>query len=149
MEILSLKTYHGPNLWSYKPLVHMVVDIGDFEDKPSDAIEGFTDRLMALVPSLINHKVGRRPRRFLQRLRTGTWMGHIVEHIAIELQVLAGNEVALGMPGHRPGRHYNVVFEMLEEKVGARAGRMAVDLVEAVARNKPFDPSRASTNWRR
>ncbi|HEY4002737.1 MAG TPA: cyanophycin synthetase, partial [Candidatus Xenobia bacterium] len=141
MEILSIKTYSGPNLWSYKPLVHMIIDIGEYETKPSDAIEGFTDRLLELLPSLQNHKcsVGV-PGGFIQRLRTGTWMGHIVEHVAIELQVLAGNEVAFGKcRSTDTDGVYNVVFEFLEEKVGLEAAYISLDLVESVAKGFSFD----------
>ena len=94
MQIRSTRVYHGPNLWAFKPLVHMVVDLGDLERAPSDELDGFTDALLALMPTLWEHKcsVGTRG-GLVQRLRTGTWMGHIAEHVAIELQTLAGNPV--------------------------------------------------------
>jgi cyanophycin synthetase len=75
----------------------MLLDIGEYEDQPSDTIDGFTDRLIKLIPTLQNHgcSIGE-PGGFIQRLRRGTWAGHIVEHLAIELQCLAGIEVGFG-----------------------------------------------------
>ena len=128
-------------MWAYKPLIHFVLDLGDFEQHPSDSLEGFTDALVALVPSIEEHKcsVGERG-GFIQRLRRGTWMGHVVEHVALELQSLAGNPVKFGKTRatDRDGV-YNLVYEYLEERVGIAAGKLAVDMVQALAEGRPFD----------
>jgi cyanophycin synthetase len=141
LEIKSMRAFHGPSLWAFKPLIHMVLDLGDFEQAPSDEIEGFNDALLAAIPTLQNHKcsVGE-PGGFVQRLRRGTWMGHVVEHVALELQCLSGNEVRFGKTRatSEPGT-YNVVFEFIEESVGLEAGRLAVRMLNAVARGQRFE----------
>jgi cyanophycin synthetase len=141
LEIRQVRVYSGPNLWAYKPLIHLILDLGDFEQHPSDALDGFTDALLGFIPSLKRHKcsIGA-PGGFVQRMRQGTWMGHIVEHVAIELQSLAGNDVKFGKTRatDEPGV-YNVVYEYLEETVGIEAGRIAVDLCQAIAEGRAFD----------
>lgn len=141
LEVLQTRIYRGPNLWAYKPLIHFVLDLGDFEQYPSDALEGFTDALVARLPSLVEHKcsVGERG-GFIERLRRGTWMGHIVEHVALELQCLAGNPVKFGKTRStdREGV-YNLVYEYQEERVGIAAGRLAIDLCQALAAGRPFE----------
>ena len=141
LDIRQIRVYSGPNLWAYKPLVHLILDLGELEQHPSDVLEGFTEALLALIPSLERHKCSLgQPGGFIQRLRQGTWMGHIVEHVAIELQALAGNDVKFGKTRatDEPGV-YNVVYEYLEEKVGIEAGRIAVDLCLALAEGRAFD----------
>jgi cyanophycin synthetase len=109
----------------------MHVDLGVLEEWPSNRIPGFNDALVELLPTLEDHacSLGRRG-GFITRLREGTWLGHVSEHIAIELQSLAGTEVHLGKTrgAGRPGQ-YNVVYSYREEAVGLEAGRIAVALV--------------------
>ncbi|MBM3461194.1 MAG: cyanophycin synthetase [Armatimonadetes bacterium] len=140
LDIRKIRTYHGPNLWAYKPLIHMILDLGEFEQFPSDSLEGFTDRLVGMVPTLEEHKcsVGRAG-GFIQRLQEGTWMGHIVEHVALELQCLAGNMVKFGKTRSTDEVGvYNVVYEFLEESVGIEAGRVAVELCQALAEGRDY-----------
>jgi cyanophycin synthetase len=140
LRILSTRVYNGPNQWAFKPLIHMVVDLGDFEKYPSDEIPGFTDRLIEALPSLHEHKcsVGE-PGGFVQRLRRGTWMGHITEHVALELQSLAGNEVRFGKTRATDDTGvYNMVYEFIEESVGIAAGHLALELCEALALDRDF-----------
>jgi cyanophycin synthetase len=119
----------------------MLLDIGEYEDQPSDTIDGFTDRLIKLIPTLQNHgcSIGE-PGGFIQRLRRGTWAGHIVEHLAIELQCLAGIEVGFGKT-YSTSEHgiYKVAYRYRVESVGLLAGIEAVSLVEATATNRLYD----------
>jgi cyanophycin synthetase len=124
----------------------MLVDLGVLEDFPSNLIPGFSDALVDLLPSLEDHacSLGRRG-GFISRLREGTWAGHIAEHIALELQNLAGTDVRHGKTrGTGERGRYNVIYEYREEQVGLEAGRMAVGLVNhLVAPSDPeftFDP---------
>lgn len=141
MKIIEHRALRGPNRYSRYPTIFMLLDIGEFEEEPSDSIDGFTDRLIALVPSLQGHgcSIGG-PGGFIQRLRRGTWAGHIVEHIALELQCLAGMDVGFGKT-YDTSEHgiYKVVYRYRVESAGLLAGREAVALVEATARNRPFD----------
>ena len=109
----------------------MLVDLGVLEQFPSNLLPGFTDALVELLPSLEDHacSLGRRG-GFISRLRDGTWAGHIAEHVALELQNLAGTDVRHGKTrGAGPVGQYNVIYEYREESVGLEAGKIAVDLV--------------------
>ena len=97
IEIKELRALQGPNRHTRHSAIFMVLDIKEYESQPSDRIEGFSDRLLKIIPSLQEHgcSIGK-PGGFVQRLENGTWAGHIIEHIAIELQCLAGTEVGYG-----------------------------------------------------
>ncbi len=148
IEIEELRALRGPNRHTRHTAIFMVLDIKEYESRPSDKIEGFLDRLVALIPTLQEHgcSIGK-PGGFIQRLQNGTWAGHIIEHIAIELQCLAGMEVAYGktLDTSIEGK-YIVVFRYLVESVGLKAAKEAVSLFEAVAEGKSFDVSRVVSN---
>ena len=97
LRILETRVLRGPNYWAREPVIRLLVDLGVLEDFPSDKIPGFTDALVALLPTLEDHacSLGRRG-GFITRLRDGTWAGHIAEHIALEFQNLAGTDVRHG-----------------------------------------------------
>lgn len=141
MKILEHRALRGPNRYSRHQAIFMVLDIGAYEEQPSDTIDGFTDRLIALIPTLESHgcSVGG-PGGFITRLRRGTWIGHIAEHVALELQCLAGMEVGFGKTyDTNDNGIYKVVYRYRVESAGIRAGQAAVELVHAVAQNQPFD----------
>ena len=141
LTIIETRILRGPNYWAREPVVRMLVDLGVLEEFPSDKIPGFTDALVELLPSLEDHacSLGRRG-GFITRLREGTWAGHISEHIALELQNLAGTDVRHGKT-RSTGEHgrYNVIYEFREESVGVEAGKIAVALVNHLV--APSDPS--------
>ena len=121
----------GPNYYSYEPAMHMVVDIGRLEEFPTDTLPGFTESLLALLPGLHDHQCSRgRDGGFVERLVEGTWAGHVVEHVALELQRTAGHEITRGKT-RSTGESgvYNVIYGYLDETVGTLAGRLAVRLV--------------------
>ncbi|MFT5325027.1 MAG: cyanophycin synthetase [Planctomycetaceae bacterium] len=141
MRILEHRALRGPNRYSRYPTIFMLLDIGEFEEQPSDTLPGFPDRLVELIPSLYGHQcsVGETG-GFIQRLHRGTWAGHIIEHVALELQCLAGMDVGFGKTYDTSDKGiYKVVYRYRVESVGLRAGREAVALVEAVARDCAFD----------
>ncbi|MHC4777830.1 MAG: cyanophycin synthetase family protein, partial [Planctomycetota bacterium] len=141
MKILEHRALWGPNRYCRYPTIFMLLDIGEFEDQPSDTIAGFTERLVNLVPSLQSHRcsVGE-PGGFIQRLKRGTWAGHIVEHIALELQCLAGMEVGFGKTFDTSGHGiYKIAYRYQVESAGLLAGVEAVALVEATARKRSCD----------
>ncbi len=143
LRILETRVLRGPNYWAREPVVRMLVDLGSLEAFPSNTIEGFNDRLIELMPSLEDHacSLGRRG-GFITRLRDGTWAGHVAEHIALELENLAGTYVRHGKTrsAGRTGQ-YNVIYEFREEQVGLEAGRSAVELVNHLV--APADPAHA------
>ncbi len=143
LRILETRVLRGPNYWANEPSVRMVVDLGTLEEFNSATIPGFADSLVALIPSLDDHacSLGRRG-GFITRLHDGTWMGHVAEHVALELQNLAGLLVRHGKT-RSTGEYgrYNVVYQFREEQVGIEAGRMAVRLVNHLV--APEDPEHA------
>jgi len=143
MEILEIRTLRGPNYWSgyWKKLIIMRLDIGEYEDKPSDKIEGFYGRMNEVMPSLLSHGCSYGEEGgFLRRVQEGTWAGHIIEHFALELQTLAGMDTGYGRTRETGQRGvYNVVFSYHEEEVGRYAARAAVKLFLALAEGVPID----------
>ena len=138
LRILETRVLRGANYWAREPVIRMLVDLGVLEQFPSNKLPGFSEALVDILPTLEDHacSLGRRG-GFLSRLREGTWAGHIAEHIALELQNLAGTDVRHGKTrGAGPPGHYNVIYEYREEQVGLEAGRIAVALV-----NHLVDPS--------
>jgi cyanophycin synthetase len=131
LQILDTRVLRGPNYWSRQPVVKMLVDLGVLEQFPSKAIPGFVDGLMAWMPSLEDHACSLNRRGgFITRLKDGTWMGHVAEHIALELQNLAGTHVRHGKTrGAGTEGQYNVIYEFGEEAVGLEAGKLAVRIV--------------------
>ena len=143
IEIKELRALRGPNRYTRHSAIFMVLDIKDYESRPSDKIKGFSDRLVALMPTLREHgcSIGE-PGGFIQRLERGTWAGHIIEHIAIELQCLAGMEVGYGKTlGTSQKGTYLVVFRYLVESAGLKAAQEAVSILQAIAEEKRFDVS--------
>ncbi len=140
LRILETRVLRGPNYWAREPVIRMLVDLGNLEEFPSNRIPGFSDALIALLPTLEDHacSLGRRG-GFITRLQEGTWAGHIAEHIALEFQNLAGTDVRHGKT-RSAGVHgqYNCIYEYNEEAVGLEAGRMAVGLVNHLV--APDDP---------
>jgi len=143
MNILEIRTLRGPNYWSgyWKKLIIMRLDIGDYEEKPSNKIKGFYKRLKEVLPSLHSHGCSYgEDGGFFKRVEEGTWAGHIIEHFALELQTLAGMDVGYGRTRETSDRGiYNVVFAYYEEEVGRYVGRAAVRLFLDLAEGKPVD----------
>ncbi len=97
MQILEERVYRGPNPYGYRPLIRLTIDLEELEDYPTTKLPGFTDALIELMPSLYDHRCSYgEPGGFIRRMREGTWMGHVIEHVALELQCLAGTPVTFG-----------------------------------------------------
>ncbi|MGI0487569.1 cyanophycin synthetase [Pantanalinema rosaneae CENA516] len=136
MKILKIQTLRGPNYWSIRrhKLIVMRLDLEDLADKPSNQIPGFYEGLIQVLPSLVEHFCSPGCRGgFLSRVREGTMMGHIIEHVALELQELAGMESGFGRTreSSTPGI-YRVVFEYVYEQAGRYAARAAVRLCQSI-----------------
>jgi cyanophycin synthetase len=141
LRILESRVLRGPNYWSPKPVIRLLVDLGGLERWPSNTIPHFTDALVGMMPTLDDHacSLGRRG-GFITRLREGTWLGHVAEHVALELQNLAGTEARHGKTRSAgPEGRYHVIYEYREENVGLEAGRLAVRLVNHLV--DPDDPA--------
>ncbi len=143
MKIREINAMRGPNYWSVRrhKLIVMVLDLEDMEQRPSDTIDGFRERLEAMFPTMIEHRcsVGTRG-GFFQRVEEGTWMGHIIEHIALEIQTLAGMDTGFGRTrGYGEEGVYNVVFSYIEENVGRYAAKASVRICEALISGEDYD----------
>lgn len=141
IEFLRLNYLRGPNIWTYRPVLEAWVDIGDLEDAPSNTIPGFYERLTQWLPSLVEHHCGVGERGgFLLRLREGTWAGHILEHVTIELQNLAGMQAGFGKARSTSRRGvYKVVVRARQEAVSRACMEAARELVLAAIDDLPFD----------
>lgn len=141
IEILRVLALRGPNIWTYRPVIEAWVDIGALEDHPSNTVAGLYERLVAMLPSLIEHRCSPGVRGgFLQRLQEGTWAAHILEHVTLELQNLAGMRTGFGKARSTstPGV-YKVAFRTRQEDVGRAALNLGRDLLMAAINNTPFD----------
>jgi cyanophycin synthetase len=143
MKILKIQALRGPNIWSVqrKKLIQMRLDLEEMEQFPTNKIDGFKERLEAMFPSMIEHRCSEGCRGgFFMRIERGTWMGHVIEHIALEIQTLAGMETGFGRTRETktPGV-YNVVFNYTEENVGVFAAESAVAIAEALIAGTPYD----------
>ncbi len=141
LDIVRITLLRGPNIWTYRPALEAWVDIGDLEDYPSNTLPGFVDRLMVMLPSLIEHKcsIGERG-GFLQRLREGTWAAHILEHVTLEIQNLAGQRTGFGKARSTSVRGlYKVVVRSRQEEVTRACLEHARQLIMAAIEDRPFD----------
>ncbi len=143
MRIREINAMRGPNYWSIRrhKLIVMVLDLEEMEELPSNKIDGFNDRLKMMFPSMYSHRcsVGE-PGGFFQRVEEGTWMGHVIEHIALEIQTLADMDTGFGRTrGYGEKGVYNVVFSYIEENVGRYAAKAAVDICKALISGDSYD----------
>ena len=143
MRIREINAMRGPNYWSIRrhKLIVMVLDLEEMEELPSNKIEGFSDRLKMMFPSMYSHRcsVGE-PGGFFQRVEEGTWMGHVIEHIALEIQTLADMDTGFGRTrGYGEKGVYNVVFSYIEENVGRYAAKASVDICKALISGDSYD----------
>jgi cyanophycin synthetase len=141
IDILRLVSLRGPNIWSYRSVLETWVDIGAFEDKPSNLIPGLNTRLATWLPGLIEHHctIGARG-GFLKRLEDGTWMGHVLEHLAIELLTQVGFTSGFGKARETSQRGvYKVVIRSVNDVVTRQAMLEARDLLMAAIEDRAFD----------
>lgn len=143
MKILDIKVMNGPNYWSVKrhKLIVMLLDLEELEDRPTNLIDGFLERMQALMPSLYEHRCSEGVAGgFFSRVKDGTWMGHVIEHIALELQTLAGMETGFGRTRESDKRGvYHVVFSYYEAKAGIYTAKAAVRIAEALIAGETYD----------
>lgn len=143
MKIIDVKILRGPNYWSIRrpKLIQMTVDLEEMEDFPTNKIPGFKEKLEHLLPSLYEHRCSEGvPGGFFHRVDEGTWMGHVIEHVALELQTLAGMDMGFGRT-RSTGKvgEYHVVFDYMEEEAGVFAGKSAFHLVKHIIEGTPYD----------
>ena len=143
MKIINIKVLRGPNYWSTyrKQLIEMKLDLQDAEETPTNKIDGFAERIETLMPSLYEHRCSeKQPGGLFERIRRGTWLGHVIEHIALEIQSLAGMPCGFGRT-RSAGKYgvYNVVFSYHVESAGIYAAKAAVRIAEALRYNQEYN----------
>ena len=141
IDILRVNHLRGPNIWTYRAVIEAWVDIGALEDFPSNTLPGFYERLTGYLPGLIEHECSPGVRGgFLQRLQEGTWAAHILEHVCLELQNMAGMRTGFGKARQTSQTGiYKIAFRTRQEDVGRRALHVGRDLVQAAIDDTPFD----------
>jgi cyanophycin synthetase len=143
MKILDIKVMNGPNYWSARrhKLIVMLLDLEEMEERPTDKIPGFLERLEKLMPSLYEHRCSEGvPGGLFMRVKEGTWMGHVIEHIALELQTLAGMDTGFGRTRESDRKGvYHVVFSYQEAKAGTYTAKAAVRIAEALINGEDYN----------
>lgn len=141
IKLLRINYLRGPNIWTYRSVLEVWLDLGELEDCPSNSLPGFNERLTALLPALEEHHCGVGERGgFIQRLQEGTWAGHILEHVVIELLNLAGMPTGFGQT-RSTSQHgvYRMVFRARDEQVARVALAEGHALLMAAINDRPFD----------
>ena len=141
LDFLRVTHLRGPNIWTYRPVIEVVIDLGSLEEAPSNKIPGLYERLVEWLPGLVVHRCGVGEHGgFLERLRDGTWAGHILEHVVLELQNLAGMKTGFGKT-RSTGEHgiYKMAFRTRDEHVGRAALTAGRELLRAAIANQPYD----------
>ena len=143
MKILDIKVMKGPNYWSNKrhKLIVMRLDLEDMEQKPTNKIPGFGERLQKMFPTMMEHRCSEGIEGgFFSRVKDGTWMGHVIEHIALEVQTIAGMDCGFGRTRETSTKGvYHVVFSYFEENAGVFAAKSAVRIAEALIAGVEYD----------
>lgn len=143
LEIIETRVYRGANIWSYDRAIHLVVDLHGLDEFPTSRLPGFTEKLLALLPGLREHTCSRGRRGgFVERLEEGTWLGHVTEHVALQLQQEVGHDIRRGKTRQVKGRAgvYNIIYGYVDENVGIAAGQLAARLVNHLVQADPdFD----------
>ena len=148
LNVLSHRFLGGPNCWTYRSAMEVWLDLGKLEQQPSNTLPGFTDRLLGLIPGLRAHHCGvGEEGGFVERLRDGTWMGHVLEHCVIELLNLAGMPTGFGQTRStsQPGV-YRMVFRARNQATGEAALQHGLALLHAALNNQPFDVAQAAAD---
>ena len=143
MKVLEINAMRGPNYWSIwrHKLIVMKLDLEELEEKPTNAIDGFGERLEKMFPTMYEHRCSEpKAGGFFFRVKEGTWMGHVIEHIALEIQTLAGMDTGFGRTRTTGEKgKYHVVFSYMEEKVGIYAAKAAVKIAQALVDGVDYD----------
>ncbi|QJP34970.1 cyanophycin synthetase [Nonlabens sp. Ci31] len=143
MNIREINAMRGPNYWSIRrhKLIVMVLDLGKMEEFPTNKVPGFSERLKKMFPTMYSHRCSEGCEGgFFMRVDDGTWMGHVIEHIALEIQTIAGMDTGFGRTrGYGEEGVYNVVFSYMEESVGRYAAEASVKICNALIAAEDYD----------
>ena len=153
MKIVSTNVYVGPNVWAHFRVIRHVLDLGELEHWPTSRLgDAFIEALLDVLPGLHEHGCSyREPGGFVRRMREdeGTWLGHVMEHVAIELQNVAGSPVTYGRTRSIDGQpgHYNMVFEYKDEAVGREASALALKFLLSLLPDEVKTEDVPASDW--
>ena len=153
MKILSTNVYVGPNIYAHFPVIRHVLDLEVLEEWPTGRLgERFVDPLLDCLPGLQEHGCSyREPGGFVRRLREdeGTWLGHVMEHLALEMQNIAGSPVTFGRTRSVDGQlgHYTMVFQYMDAEVGREASRLALMLIKSLLPEEVRPDDAPTADW--
>lgn len=150
MKILKVNKLRGPNIWANYPVLEAWVDLEEMKDTSSEMIPGFNERLMGWLPTMVEHRcsIGERG-GFFVRLRRGTYMAHILEHVTLELQSLAGTPVGFGRAREtNTDGIYKVAIAYKEEKLALVCLDRAFELIQAAINDTPYDVAKVTAELR-
>ncbi|MEI9949759.1 MAG: cyanophycin synthetase [Pseudomonadota bacterium] len=141
MQISALKRLVGPSIWANYPVLEAWVDLGKYEDFPSNTLPGFNEKLMRWLPSMVEHRCSIGDRGgFFKRMETGTWLGHVLEHVTLEIQSLAHSAVGFGRARETSERGvYKVAIEVLDFRFGEACLNVAHEMIMAAAEGRDYD----------
>lgn len=151
MQISALKRLVGPSIWANYPCIEAWVDLGKYEDFPSNTLPGFNDKLKRWLPTMVEHRctIGEHG-GFFQRLDTGTWLGHVLEHVTLEIQSLAHSPVGFGRARETSERGvYKVAIEVLDFRFGEACINVAHEMIMAAAEGRDYDLPASLRNLRK
>jgi cyanophycin synthetase len=141
MQISALKRLVGPSIWANYPVIEAWVDLGKYEDFPSNTLPGFNEKLMRWLPTMVDHRctIGERG-GFFQRMESGTWLGHVLEHVTLEIQSLTHSAVGFGRARETSQRGvYKVAIEVLDFRFGEACIKVAHEMIMAAAEGRDYD----------
>ena len=141
MHIYGMQSFTGRNIFSHKPVIKMMIDLDELANCESKHMHGFNEKLLELFPGLKKHicSLGYEG-GFVKRLNEGTYFGHIIEHLAIELQCMLGYDVSFGKTRiiSEPSLYY-IVYEYMDEKSAIECGKAARDIIYCLASSEYLD----------
>ena len=154
LRILNSQVYVGPNIYALFPVIRLTLDLGELEDWPTERLgRAFTGKLLETLPGLDQHGCSYgEPGGFVRRLNEGegTWLGHVLEHVAIELQNVAGTPVTFGKTrGNGEPGQYHVVYEYEQAEVGLEAGQLGLLLLNSLLPQELRQPDAHEFNFAR
>ena len=153
MKITSTNVFVGPSIYAHSPVIRHVLDLEELEHWPTKRLgDAYVDALLEALPGLNEHGCSyREPGGFVRRMREdeGTWLGHVMEHVAIELQNVAGSPVTYGRTRSIDGQpgQYNMWYEYLDKPVGLEAGQLALKLLHSLLPPELKPPGAPPADW--
>ena len=140
MRIIDTKVLNCRNIYSHKPVIQLLVDLEDLYGKTTIDFQGFNDKLLEMFPYLVEHHCGlAKHGGFVERMMEGTYFGHVVEHLTLELQVILGYDVFFGKTREKNNQLYNIIVEIGNENVALECVKESINIIEGIISNEPID----------